>query len=97
MKDPRLLIDIGCGWGVPAAWLLELYPRARVFGLEPDEQRVLIARRVLGDRGSVHTGRAPDLPDIWGHSDHVLILDMLHYLDDEELKLVLERIYEILE
>lgn len=97
VKNPRLLIDIGCGWGVPAAWLLELYPGARIFGLEPDEQRVLIARRVLGDRGSVQTGRAPDLPDIGGRADHVLMLDMLHYLGDEELKLVLERIYEILE
>ena len=97
VKNPRLLIDIGCGWGVPATWLLELYPQARVIGLEPDVKRVLIARRVIGARGSVQTGRAPDLPDVEGRASHVLMLDMLHYLDDEELKLVLERIYEILE
>ena len=96
VKNPRRIIDIGCGWAVPAAWLLELYPKAEVFGLEPDDQRVLIAGRVIGTRGHVHTGSAPDLPQVEGGIDHVLMLDMLHYLTDEELKLVLRRIYETL-
>ena len=51
VKNPRRIIDIGCGYGVPATWLLEIYPQAEVYGLEPDEERVLIASRVIGNRG----------------------------------------------
>jgi len=97
VQNPRRLIDIGCGYGIPATWLLEIYPQAKVFGLEPDEERVLIANRAIGSRGSIQVGRAPDLPEVEGSVDYVLMLDMLHLINDEELRLVLQRIYEKLE
>lgn len=97
VQNPRRIIDIGCGYGIPATWLLEIYPQAKVFGLEPDEERVLIVRRAVGSRGSVEVGRAPDLPGVEGSVDYVLMLDMLHLIADEELQLVLRRIYEKLE
>lgn len=97
VKNPRRIIDIGCGFGIPATWLLEIYPQAQVFGLEPDEERVLIANRAIGRRGHVQVGLAPDLPEVDGPVDHVIMLDMLHYLDEKELQLVLDRIYEKLE
>jgi uncharacterized protein len=97
VQNPRRIIDIGCGFGVPATWLLEIYPEAQVFGLEPDEERVLIANRVVGGRGYVQVGRAPDLPEVEGPVDHVMMLDMLHLITDEELQLALRRIYDKLE
>ncbi|PKN17767.1 MAG: hypothetical protein CVU71_15165 [Deltaproteobacteria bacterium HGW-Deltaproteobacteria-6] len=97
VKNPRRIFDIGCGYGIPATWLLEIYPDAKVFGLEPDEERVLIANRVIGTRGCVQVGRAPDLPDVEGSVDYVMMLDMLHLITDEELQLVLRRIYGKLE
>jgi len=97
VKNPRRIIDIGCGYGIPATWLLEIYPQARVFGLEPDEERVLIANRVIGQRGFVQAGLAPDLPSVDDSVDYVTMLDMLHYINDEALLLVLRRIYEKLE
>ena len=51
VQNPRRIIDIGCGYGIPATWLLEIYPQAKVYGLEPDEERVLIANRAIGNRG----------------------------------------------
>ena len=96
-KNPRRIIDIGCGYGVPATWLLEIYPQAEVFGIEPDEERVLIASRVVGNRGSVVVGRAPDLPQVEGGVDYVLMLDMLHLINDKEVQIVFQRIYEKLE
>jgi predicted exporter/SAM-dependent methyltransferase len=94
VQNPRRMIDVGCGFGVPSTWLLEIYPQAQVFGIEPDEERVLIASRVIGHRGSVVVGRAPDLPEVEGAVDYVLMLDMLHFLDDRQAGIALRRIYE---
>lgn len=97
VENPRRIIDIGCGYGVPAVWLLEIYPAAKIYGLEPDEERVRIASRVIGGRGRVEVGRAPDLPAVEGEVDTVIMLDMLHLISDEELQIVLQRICEKLE
>jgi ubiquinone/menaquinone biosynthesis C-methylase UbiE len=97
VQNPHRIIDIGCGYGIPAVWLLEIYPSAQVYGLEPDEIRVLIASHAIGTRGSVEIGRAPALPAVEGFVDHVMMLDMLHLISDEELQLVLRRIYGKLE
>ncbi len=94
VQNPRRIIDIGCGYGIPATWLLEIYPDAKVYGLEPDEVRVLIASHVISSRGHIEVGRAPDLPVVEGEVDTVMMLDMLHLINDEELQLILQRIYQ---
>ncbi len=94
VKNPRRIIDIGCGFGVPATWLLEIYPQAQVYGIEPDEERVLIASRVIGHRGSVEVGRAPDLPKVEGEVDYGVMLDMLHLINDHEVRLAFQRLYD---
>lgn len=94
IKNPRRIIDLGCGYGVPATWLLEIHPQAQVFGIEPDGERVLIASRAIGGRGMVEVGSAPDLPDVEGEVDYALMLDMLHFLDDRQAGIALRRIYD---
>jgi cyclopropane fatty-acyl-phospholipid synthase-like methyltransferase len=94
VKDPKLIIDIGSGYGVPAVWLLELFPNARVCGIEPDSTRVRFASRAIGTRGIVEVGRAPDIPSVPGEADTVMLLDMIHLLTDDELMLTLERLHK---
>ena len=94
VQNPRRIIDIGCGYGIPATWLLEIYPQAEVYGLEPDEIRVLIASHAIGKRGRAEIGRAPDLPEVDGAVDYVLILDVLHLISDTEVQIVFQRIYQ---
>lgn len=84
MRDPRRILDIGCGYGVPSAWLLELFPGATVCGIDPDEERVRIAQRALGARGEARVGKAPHLEDLPGDVDTAMILDVVHMLTDEE-------------
>ena len=91
---PRTVIDIGTGYGAPAVWLLELFPDLKIYGIEPDARRVRIASRAIGSRGSVQVGRAPDMPDIPEPADCALMLDMLHYLTDDEARLTLARLHE---
>ncbi|HOD15813.1 MAG: methyltransferase domain-containing protein [Spirochaetes bacterium] len=90
--SPGRVLDIGTGYGVPAAWVLECRPSARLFGIEPSPRRHLVAAHVVGDRGSVTRGSAPDLPELEGPADLALMLDMAHYLPDGDLSLLLERV-----
>lgn len=97
LDNPRCIIDIGTGYGIPASWVLELFPRARIYGIEPDSRRVRVAGRALGMRGLIKTGAAPDLPDVPGKADTAMILDVIHMLSDEDLQLTLQRVREKLQ
>ncbi|OQX14236.1 MAG: hypothetical protein BWK76_15040 [Desulfobulbaceae bacterium A2] len=81
------ILDIGCGYSVPACWCLEFFPTARVAALDPDPERVRVASLVLGQRGCVTRDLAPAMPAFpaqgpANYADIILLLDMLHYLDD---------------
>lgn len=91
MDGPKTIVDIGTGYGVPAVWLAELFPEARLYGIEPDEMRRRVAAWALGGRGTVERGRAPDLPCFPGRADAVIAIDMIHYLGDDDLALLLGR------
>jgi uncharacterized protein len=80
------ILDVGCGYGVPAAWLLTLYPDLEFLACEPNAERVRISRKVLGERGRVLHGGAMDLhwEGVKVHS--VLLLDVLHYFDGTVLQ-----------
>lgn len=92
----RTVIDIGCGYGIPACWLLERFPKARVYGIDPDPERTRVAARAAGKRGEIRTGRAPHIPDIAEKADMVCMLDMIHFLNDEDLQESLEKIHACL-
>jgi len=94
MDNPRCIIDIGTGYGIPASWLLELFPEARIYGIEPDRRRVRVASRVVGTRGVIKVGAAPDLPDAPEKADTAMILDVIHMLSDEDLRLTLTGLRE---
>jgi predicted exporter/SAM-dependent methyltransferase len=95
--DARRLIDIGCGYGVPAAWLIALRPDRRVFALEPDAERADVAAQILAPWGEVRTVGAPDLPDDLPLADAALLLDMAHYLSAADLAATLRRLHARLE
>jgi predicted exporter/SAM-dependent methyltransferase len=90
---PRMILDVGCGQGVPGAWLLARFPDARVCGVEPDPQRARIAGRVFGPRGSVVCAGAPDLPPEPEHCDTALLLDVVHQLSDDDLRATLRDLH----
>ncbi len=91
-RDLRTVLDIGCGFGVPGCWVLERCPKARIYGLDPDRERVRVAGRVFGDRGVVTCGAAPEIPDAPEKADAAFLLDIVHFLNDDALGLTLERL-----
>jgi SAM-dependent methyltransferase len=86
------LLDVGCGLAVPATWLLAGRDARTVVATEPDPGRAAIARLALGARGVVHELAAPALPDGDARFDAALLLDVAHYLDDEDLAATLTAI-----
>jgi predicted exporter/2-polyprenyl-3-methyl-5-hydroxy-6-metoxy-1,4-benzoquinol methylase len=90
IPDEGTILDIGCGFGVAAAWMLARSERLRVVAVEPDEDRVVTARFVLADCGVVHEGGAPEaLPQT--DAAVVTCLDVVHHLDDQGLAATLSR------
>jgi predicted exporter/SAM-dependent methyltransferase len=92
LNRPKLVLDVGSGFGVPAAWLKALYPDITLYGIEPDMDRVRIALRVVNSNSHIEHGKAPDLPNFSGQADTVLMLDMIHYLNDRDLNRTLDNL-----
>lgn len=90
LRTVHTIIDIGCGYGVPACWCLEFFPCAAVYGIDPDPERVRVADLATGDRGRITCARAPEMPAVSQPADIILILDMLHYLDDRLVRNLFE-------
>jgi predicted exporter/ubiquinone/menaquinone biosynthesis C-methylase UbiE len=91
--SPQHLLDLGTGYGVPACWIVESYPSTKIYGIEPAVDRVRVAKKALGDDGIVVYGQAPDLPPSPDEIDGAFMLDMIHFLTDDQLVLTLNRLY----
>lgn len=90
------ILDFGTGYGVPANWLSERFPEAKIYGLEPLVDRVRVANLTLNGSGRVTQGGAPEIPKAPQAAQLATMLDMTHYLGDAEVALTLKRLAKVL-
>lgn len=106
IPNAERLIDLGCGQGLLAAWLLEARalhesgnwpaqlpaaPRIEsIWGLELMPKDVVRARTALGERAQFAIGDICTAD--FGKTDVAIILDVLHYINFEAQEDVLRRI-----
>lgn len=99
LPDEGRLLDVGCGFGLFAAYFGQTHPRRRIVGVDPDARRIGIARRVadrLGLHG--HSFHAADVRDasLEGPFDAAYVLDVMHHLPRADQRRVLERLRSLL-
>jgi len=89
-SSPRPLLDIGCGMGLLAAYLRHCGHQPSIVGLDIDAEKVTFAQGLLGnDNARFIKADGLDLPE---HEGDVVMLDVLHYFNDEDQQLLLEKI-----
>ncbi len=92
--SPRRLLDIGCGMGLLAAWLRENGHTGAISGMDVDGTKIQVANQVLKSENAVfQTG---DALGFGPHSGDVVMLDVLHYFDDDDQQTLLTHIAESL-
>ncbi len=80
-ETPACIVEVGCGTGGTLRALAVAYPWATVFGIDPSEQALAVAR----DRScEVAIGTFEDLPLASGSADMLLGLDVLEHVRDED-------------
>jgi predicted exporter len=92
IKSPEKIIDINTGYGLCSVCLLEIYPKAKVYGIEPDGHRARISSKVIGQRGSIKYAKAPDIPQTEDPVDCAVMIDVIQHLKDDEFKLTLKKL-----
>jgi len=92
MRPVRTIIAVGTGCGVPAAWFLEKFPGVRIFGLDPDKDRIRVAALAARDRGEMSVGYAPEIPSPPEPAELATLLDVIQYLDDDALEITMKRL-----
>jgi SAM-dependent methyltransferase len=99
LTDQGRLLDVGCGFGLFAAYFGQTQPRRRIVGVDPDARRIGLARRVA-DRLDLHghtfiVGDVRDAP-LEGPFDAAYVLDVMHHLPPGDQRPVLERLRSLL-
>jgi 2-polyprenyl-3-methyl-5-hydroxy-6-metoxy-1,4-benzoquinol methylase len=99
LPDEGRLLDVGCGFGLFAAYFGQMHKRRRIVGVDPDTRRVGLARRVAEGVGlhdhTFHVGDVRNAP-IEGPFEAAYVLDVMHHLPRADQRPVLERLRSLL-
>jgi SAM-dependent methyltransferase len=84
-RDP--LLDLGCGIGILPLFLRERGFDAPIHGIDHDRRKVDAASRAVADATFV----AGDVRDFRCDGGTIVMLDLLHYFDDDNRARILDR------
>ncbi|HEY2369706.1 MAG TPA: class I SAM-dependent methyltransferase, partial [Polyangiaceae bacterium] len=99
LPDAGRVLDVGCGFGLFAAYFGQTQPRREIIGIDPNTRRIATAERVARSVGlKNHRFIAGDVREasLQGPFDAVYMLDVMHHIPAEAQRGVLERLHDML-
>jgi len=99
LPDEGRILDIGCGFGLFAAYFGQTQPARRILGVDPDARRVAMARKVCAGLGlEGHSFIAGDARDVAleGSFAGAYVLDVMHHIPAADQLTMLERLRDLL-
>jgi len=99
LPDEGRILDIGCGFGLFAAYFGQTQTGRRIVGVDPNARRVEMARKVCSHLGldghEFMAGDARDVPLAGGFSG-AYVLDVMHHIPAADQLPLLERLRDLL-
>jgi len=99
LPDEGRILDIGCGFGLFAAYFGQTHAARRIVGVDPDARRIAMARKVcerVGLRGhELVAGDARDV-ELDGTLAGAYVLDVMHHIPAADQLPLLERLRDLL-
>jgi len=95
------ILDVGCGFGLFAAYFAQTQPARRITGVDTNASRIETARKVMAEVGEEgHEFIAGDARDIRkvaaGTFDAIYVLDVMHHVPREDQEALLGCLYDLL-
>lgn len=99
LPDEGRILDIGCGFGLFAAYFGQTQPARRIVGVDPNDKRIVMAERVsasIGLRGNTFVaGDARDV-SLEGGFSGAYVLDVMHHIPEADQLPLLSRLRDLL-
>lgn len=99
LPDEGRILDIGCGFGLFAAYFGQTQPARRIVGVDPNARRIDMARRVCRRVGlEGHAFVAGDARDVTleGPFAGAYVLDVMHHVPASDQVALLRRLRDLL-
>jgi 2-polyprenyl-3-methyl-5-hydroxy-6-metoxy-1,4-benzoquinol methylase len=99
LPDEGRILDVGCGFGLFAAYFGQTGTRREIVGVDPDARRVKLASHVAANLSltnhEFHVGDVRSAP-LHGPFAAAYVLDVMHHIPSRDQRAVLERLRDLL-
>lgn len=85
------ILDIGCGYGFMPYMLAFTSPQREITGIDYDEEKIDTANHCFSKTDKINFVHSDVMSFEFEKYDTIIIADMLHYLQSDEQKLVIEK------
>src|SRR5580698_8822066 len=99
LRDEGRILDVGCGFGLFAAYFGQTQPKREIVGVDPNARRIELARHVASALSlRQHTFHVGDVrtAGLAGPFQAVYVLDVMHHIPEAEQLPVLEHLRDVL-
>jgi len=98
LPEEGRILDVGCGFGLFAAYFGQTQPRRTIVGVDHNARRIELAKRVARKLELEHEFIAGDARDahVLGPFDAAYVLDVMHHIPRDDQHALLVRLRDLL-